>query len=231
MQPAVSGSGVNVLAEKSESGIIEIIQKMVGDGESEEKILRTLKDLGVEPDKAKRLLLLGQADTFALLQSEIGKIVRTEMEKERPAMKKFIEESSGEVSEEIRQKITKAVIADLKQYEKDVTGQSKTFQEQIEETVKNVGSLSDRVKVKLNELGEAVRTVQLDMEEMKIKGVGTRNKLITTFMIVLGVAAGVADIWLLYSSFGAASTSVDSIIVMVILAMISITFLFVATVL
>jgi len=219
------------LAERRESSIIEIIQKMVKEGENEDKIIRTLKDLGVEPDKAKRLLLLGQADTFALLQSEIGKIVRTEMEKERPEMKKYIEESSGEVSEEIRQKITKAVIADLKQYEKDVTGQSKTFQEQIEETLRSVSSLSDRVRVKLNELGEAVRTVQLDMEEMKIRGVGTRNKLITTFMIVLGLAAGVADIWLLYSTFGAPSTSVDSVIIMVILAMISITFLFVATVL
>ena len=222
---------MNVLAERRESSIIEIIQKMVKEGENEDKIIRTLKDLGVEPDKAKRLLLLGQADTFALLQSEIGKIVRTEMEKERPEMKKYIEESSGEVSEEIRQKITKAVIADLKQYEKDVTGQSKTFQEQIEETLRSVSSLSDRVRVKLNELGEAVRTVQLDMEEMKIRGVGTRNKLITTFMIVLGLAAGVADIWLLYSTFGAPSTSVDSVIIMVILAMISITFLFVATVL
>ena len=222
---------MNGLAEKSEASIIEIIQKMVRDGESEEKIVRTLKELGVEPDKAKRLLLLGQADTFALLQSEIGKIVKGEMEKERPQMKKYIEDSSSEVSESIRQKITKAVIADLKQYEKDVTGQSKTFQEQMEETVKNVGTLSDRVKVKLNELGEAVRTVQLDQEEMKIKGVGTRNKLITTFMILLGVAAGVADIWLLFTTFGAASTSVDSIIIMVILAMISVTFLFVATVL
>ena len=219
------------MADKSDTSIIEIIQKMVKEGENEDKIIRTLKDLGVEPDKAKRLLLLGQADTFALLQSEIGKIVRTEMEKERPEMKKYIEESSGEVSEEIRQKITKAVIADLKQYEKDVTGQSKTFQEQIEETLRSVSSLSDRVRVKLNELGEAVRTVQLDMEEMKIRGVGTRNKLITTFMIVLGLAAGVADIWLLYSTFGAPSTSVDSVIIMVILAMISITFLFVATVL
>ena len=219
------------MAKVQESSIIEIIQKMVKEGENEDKIIRTLKDLGVEPDKAKRLLLLGQADTFALLQSEIGKIVRTEMEKERPEMKKYIEESSGEVSEEIRQKITKAVIADLKQYEKDVTGQSKTFQEQIEETLRSVSSLSDRVRVKLNELGEAVRTVQLDMEEMKIRGVGTRNKLITTFMIVLGLAAGVADIWLLYSTFGAPSTSVDSVIIMVILAMISITFLFVATVL
>ena len=216
---------MNVLAERRESSIIEIIQKMVKEGENEDKIIRTLKDLGVEPDKAKRLLLLGQADTFALLQSEIGKIVRTEMEKERPEMKKYIEESSGEVSEGIRQKITKAVIADLKQYEKDVTGQSKTFQEQIGETLRSVSSLSDRVRVKLNELGEAVRTVQLDMEEMKIRGVGTRNKLITTFMIVLGLAAGVADIWLLYSTFGAPST------IMVILAMISITFLFVATVL
>ena len=219
------------MADKSDTSIIEIIQKMVKDGESEDKIIRTLKDLGVEPEKAKRLLLLGQADTFALLQSEIGKIVRGELEKERPAMKNYLQSSAGELSEDLRKNVTKAVIADMRQYEKDITGQSRTFQEQIEDNMKNAQFLGDREKVKLNELGEAVRTVQLDQEEMKMKGVGTRNRMVTTFMIVLGVAAAVADIWLLFTTFGSTAATVDSLIIMIILAMISITFLFVATVL
>ena len=40
---------------KNEASIIEVIDKMVREGESEEKIIKTLKDLGVEPEKAKRL--------------------------------------------------------------------------------------------------------------------------------------------------------------------------------
>ena len=49
---------------------------MVRDGESEEKILGTLRDLGVSMDKAKKLLLLAQADTFNLLKSELKKTLQ-----------------------------------------------------------------------------------------------------------------------------------------------------------
>jgi len=62
-----------------EASIIQIIQDMVKNGESEEKIIKTLESLGVEADKAKRLLLLGQADTFALLRNEISKIIAADM--------------------------------------------------------------------------------------------------------------------------------------------------------
>ena len=54
--------------ESQDVSIIKIIQDMVREGESEEKVIQTLKELGVDPDKAKRLLLLGQADTFGLLR-------------------------------------------------------------------------------------------------------------------------------------------------------------------
>lgn len=215
--------------EMKETSIIEIIQKMVKAGEPEEKIISTLKDLGVEPEKAKRLLLLGQADTFALLRSEIAKIVAADLEKEKPAMAKFIKEESKEAAERSREQLTKAVIADLRQYEKDITGQSKTFQEQINETVKRVADLSERVKDKLNELGEAVRTVQIDLDEMKLKGVGTRNKFISMLLLVLGIGFCVSDLYLFYTIFGGEIT-VDSMIMVVIMALIGITMLFVATV-
>ncbi|MBS3059344.1 MAG: hypothetical protein J4224_02865, partial [Candidatus Diapherotrites archaeon] len=126
------------MAEKSEASIIEIIQKMVRDGESEEKIIQSLKTLGVAPDKAKRLLLLGQADTFALLRSEITKIVKQSIEEQRGQTERIIGEEAKKAADENRERLTKAVIADLRQYEKDVTGQSKTFEEQINETVHRV---------------------------------------------------------------------------------------------
>src|SRR3989338_6899937 len=218
------------MAEKSEASIIEIIQKMVREGESEEKIIQSLKTLGVAPDKAKRLLLLGQADTFALLRSEITKIVKQSIEEQRGQTERIIGEEAKKAADENRERLTKAVIADLRQYEKDVTGQSKTFEEQINETVHRVTDLSERVRVKLNELGEAVRTVQLDMDELKLKGVGSRNRYISLLLIVLGIAFAVGDIYLLFTTFGAATTSIDSIIIMVIMAMIAVTMLFVATV-
>jgi hypothetical protein len=212
-----------------DASIIETIRKMVAEGESEEKIIRTLKDLGVEPDKAKRLVLLGQADTFALLKNEISKIVTAEIEKNKPALHETIKEEAGKISKEIRSELTKAVIADLRQYEKDITGQSKTFQEQINETVARISELSERVRAKLNELGGAVKQVQLDLDEMKVRGVGTRNRAITLLLIILGIAFCVGDLYLFFVTFSGEIT-VDSIIITVIMALIGITMLFVSTV-
>ena len=214
---------------KPESSIIEIIEKMVKDGESEEKILKTLLDLGVEPEKAKKLLLLGQADTFALLKREIRNIVMDEIEKEKPVLKRFIEEQAVQAGYESRQELTKAVISDLKEYEKDVSGHNKAFQEKLDDNIRKVTEMNDKVKMKLNEMGEAVRQVQVDMDEVRIKGVGSRNKLISNALWLLGLFFGVGTFYTFITSFGQA-LSIDTIIVMVTMALITITMLFVATI-
>ena len=214
---------------KNEASIIEVIDKMVREGESEEKIIKTLKDLGVEPEKAKRLLLLGQADTFSLLKGKIKKIVEKEIEEEKPVMKKFIEEEAMSSAEGMRTELTKAVISDLKDYEKDITGQSKTFQEQIKDNIGRINELNDRVRTKLNELGEAVRQTQVDMNEVKIKGIGGRNRFISNALWVLGLIFGLSVLYQFWTLSGQALT-IDSLILMAIMALISVTMLFVATV-
>ncbi len=210
-----------------ESSIIEIVRKMVAEGEPEERIIQSLKDLGIEEDRAKRLLLLGQADTFALLRSEISKIVRADIEAEKPKLMDFIQQEANKAAEKGKETMEKAVMADLKKYEKDITGQSKTFQEQINETVQKFAELSDRVRSKLNDLGEQVRQVQIDMDEFKLKGVGTRNKLLSMVLIALGVAFLIADLYMLLTM--QAPISADSIIILVIMALVGIVMLFVAT--
>ena len=217
------------MANPKETSIIEIIEKMVKEGESEDKIISTLKELGVEPEKAKKLLLLGQADTFALLKGEIKKIVAKELENEKPALEKFMQEEAVTSADSSRQQLTKAVISDLKEYEKDITGQSHTFEEQISGNIQKVNELNERVKGKLNELGEAVREIQIDMDEVKIKGVGGRNKLIGNALMLLGLLFGAGDAYLFYSSFGK-PLSIDSLIIMTIMGLITVTMLFVATV-
>ncbi|MFH1256042.1 MAG: hypothetical protein V1494_01985 [Candidatus Diapherotrites archaeon] len=220
------------MAKEKASGdasIIEIIQKMVSDGESEQKIIQTLQELGVEPDKAKRLLLLGQADTFALLRSEIAKIVSTQMEKEKAGMLSFAEEQASTASEKSKEKIEKAVMADIRQYERDITGQSRTYQEQISDTVQRMAELSEKVRAKLNELGEAVQETQADMDELKVKGVGSRNVWISRLLLVLGIAFCLSDLYLFFTVFQGIF-SVDTLILTIIMALIGITMLFVATI-
>lgn len=212
----------------TETSIIEIIEKMVRDGEPEEKIIKSLVDLGVDPQKAKKLLLLGQADTFSLLKREIKKIVNQEIESEKPVLKKFIEEEAMQAAYESRQELTKAVISDLKDYEKDITGHNQGFEQQVGQSMRHVTEVNDKVKGKLNELGEEVRQIQVDMDEVRIRGVGGRNKFIANALWILGILFGLAALYLIVSNFGN-ELSIDTIILTVILALITISMLFAAT--
>ncbi len=214
--------------QKNEASIIEVIRQMVAAGESEEKIVQTLKDLGVEPAKAQRLLLLGQADTFTLLRGEINKIVTEYVEKEKPRLVRFIEEEALKAGDKTRKEVSRAALEDLQKYEKDITGQSKTFQEQINETVTGMADLNTRVRDKLNELGQQVKQTQMDLEEMKLRGIGSRNRMISLALIVAGLAFFAYDFYLFYTQFSGVLT-IDAMIVAVVVGLIGVTCLFVAT--
>ncbi|MFH1586560.1 MAG: hypothetical protein ABID38_01745 [Candidatus Diapherotrites archaeon] len=214
---------------KTETSIIEIIQKMVSEGADEQEIIHSLTDLGVEPAKAKRLLLLGQADTFALLKNEISKIVTEDLGKEKINLQKFIETEARSQAMKSKDLIESAIMEDVKKYERDITGQSQTFQDQINDTVRRVAELSDRVRGKLNELGEAVGQTQADMDEVKLKGIGQRNKIASYTLLVLGLAFCLLDFYFFFTTFSG-EIAIDSVIMMVLVAFIGVTFLFVATV-
>ncbi|HIH21197.1 MAG: hypothetical protein J4478_04255 [Candidatus Diapherotrites archaeon] len=217
--------------QKNQASIIELIQQMVSEGVPEEKIVQTLKELGVEPEKAKRLLLLGQADTFALLRSEIARIVVDDIEKEKPNLVKFISEEGEKAGQKSREKITTLVMQDVQKYEKAITGQSKSFQELIGDNVRKVTELSDRVKDALNELGEQVGQLKIDMDEMKIRGIGLRNRLIGLLLLLVGIAFLALDFYLFVTKFIPANAviSPDSLIVTLILALVGVTLVFLAS--
>jgi hypothetical protein len=214
--------------EKSEASIIEIIQDMVKEGEPETQIIQTLKDLGVQEDKAKRLLLIGQADTFALLRAEISKIVLADVEKEKPKLLQLIEDEAEKAKDVVAKKVEEKATADLKEYEKYMENQSTMFQSQINDSVRKVTDLSDRVREKLNELGERLRQVEVDMDEMKLKGVGTRHRIISILLVVLGIFFCMSTLYLFFTSFNGI-ISVDSVIITIAMAFVGVSMLFVAT--
>lgn len=213
---------------KTEPSIIDIIQTMVKEGESEETIIETLKSLGVEPQKAQRLLLLGQADTFALLRNEISKIVKTDVEKEKPELQRFIEQRAVESVIQAKQNLELKIREDLGKYERQITGKSKTFQEEMSDTVSKFAELSERVRAQLNELGTRVEHVQMDMDELKVRGIGTRNKWIGNATLALGLIFILMDLYVFATRFST-STTIDTIILFVVTAVIGITLVFVST--
>ncbi len=211
-----------------EPSIIEIIRNMVAEGESEEAILQTLSQLGIDQKKAQRLLLLAQADTFALLRSEISKIVKQEIDAQEKQMEGVMEKEARSSVEGLRKTLGENVKQDLSTYENQLTNQSRSFQTQISDTVQKFTDLSERVRVTLNTLGKDVQQIKADQDELRLKGISSKNRSISLIVLVIGILFVLADLGLFIFNFGAALT-IDSILIFIVMALIGVTMMFVAT--
>ena len=179
-----------------EPSIIEIIRNMVAEGESEEAILQTLSQLGIDQKKAQRLLLLAQADTFALLRSEISKIVKQEIDAQEKQMEGVMEKEARSSVEGLRKTLGENVKQDLSTYENQLTNQSRSFQTQISDTVQKFTDLSERVRVTLNTLGKDVQQIKADQDELRLKGISSKNRSISLIVLVIGILFVLADLGL-----------------------------------
>lgn len=212
----------------SEPSIIEIIQTMVREGESEEKILQTLQQLGVEPQKAQRLLLLAQADTFALLRSEISKIVKQDVDAEKQNLNVFVQQQAQSAVQASTKGMAETIKKDLQEYENQVSMQRKNFEAQTSDTVVKFTDLAERIRVRVNELGKDVQQVKVDQDEIKLRGVGNQNRMISLALLAFGVLFVLADLFLFIVNFGSVLT-IDSVIIFIVMALIGVVLMFVAT--
>ncbi|MBM3282031.1 MAG: hypothetical protein FJY86_01665 [Candidatus Diapherotrites archaeon] len=212
----------------SEPSIIEIIQSMVREGESEQKILQTLQQLGVEPQKAQRLLLLAQADTFALLRSEISKIVKQDLESEKQNMNAFVQQQAQSAVQSASKNLSENVKKDLESYENQLSMQRRNFETETKDTLTKFTDLAERIRVRVNELGKDVQQVKVDQDEIKLRGVGNQNRMISIALLAFGVLFVLADLFLFIVNFGSVLT-IDSVIIFIVMALIGVVLMFVAT--
>jgi VIT1/CCC1 family predicted Fe2+/Mn2+ transporter len=213
---------------QGEPSIIEIIQGMVKEGESEETILQTLSQLGVDLKKAKRLLLLAQADTFALLRSEISKVVQQDVEKEKQNINQYIQQTALESVQKVKQNVTDEIKSDLQKFENEIMQNRKRYESQSSQTVQKFTELVERMRLRVNTLGKDVSQVRMDQDELKLKGIGKQNRLTSWILLAFGVLFIIVDLYLFIVGFGSALT-IDAILTFIVIALIGVTMLFVAT--
>ncbi len=211
-----------------EPSIIEISQNMVKEGESEDQILSTLSHLGVEQKKAQRLLLLAQADTFALLRNEISKIVKQDIEAEKQGLNQYIPKEAQSAVQGVKQNLATEIKQDLTSYEKQVSQDRKGFESQTVDTVTKFTDLAERIRIRVNELGKDVQQIKVDQDEMKLRGVGTQNRMVSFLLLGVGVLFVLAALGMFVFNFGAV-LSIESIIVFIIMALIGVAAMFVST--
>ena len=121
-----------------EKSIIKIIQKMVQENESEEKIVSTLQSMGVSKEQSNRLLLIAQADTFTLLSSEIDKIVSEKVDEKQKQIEKDTKEMLERELTEKKREIASEVEKEYLKNKIYLAQDQKQFQASVNEAISKI---------------------------------------------------------------------------------------------
>ncbi|NMA44460.1 MAG: hypothetical protein GX950_01445 [Candidatus Diapherotrites archaeon] len=171
---------------KNES-IIQVIQKMVQEGQSREKIVSTLKDLGVNDEQAKKLLLIAEADTFTLLKKEINSMVREEFSNNKKDFDNLIRSELKKIEDNEKERVEQVALAQLGQVEKDVLDKTKAFETRVNEVVGSSQKTVGMVKIALDSVHEKLSQVELDIEQIKVHKYRKKTMLFSYGFLVLGL--------------------------------------------
>lgn len=197
------------MVEKTPS-IVKTIQEMIRRGESEENIIQALRGLGLTEEKAKMLLLVSQADTLALLQTEVSKLAKETILEEEENLKKEIRKELEFAVKEAREEVEKSV--------------SYYADKRINEVIEVVEAL----RKNMIEQNEVIEVIRYELKELRAKG-GTSGKgKISTILMAMGTIFLFADLFLFYQSYFQAF-SLESIIMNIIFALAGISMLFTAS--
>ena len=188
---------------ESDKSIIQIMQKMVRDNEPEEKIMKTLQDLGVSQQQAKRLLLIAQADTFTLLGSEINKIVKETVLAEKQKMQADSQKFIDKVLENEKAIVKEDIKKEFLTHKLSLSEEQKKFQTSVNTSVSKIATLNEDVYNSSMENKKMIDKMKKDLEEAKLKGFQVRKSVVRNIMLIVGVAffliAAISMIMLIFS--------------------------------
>jgi len=194
---------------KSQASIVSIIREMVKAGESEENIIASLKELGITERDAKKLLLLGEADTFALLQNEINKMVKEYFEREKPKLVNYIKEEVGANEQEMVQRVEKRALNAFKEDQRFIENQATMFQARINQSVKNILQLNQETRRQISELGGRISNDERETWALKERIYGSKMiSIVSMVLIALEIGLVAATGYLFFTGAGDASFDV-----------------------
>ena len=216
------------MAEKrprSEASIISIIREMVKSGESEQTIIKSLQQLGIDPKNAKKLLLLGEADTFALLQSEINKMVKEYFDKEKAVLSSYIKDEIGKTEQGMINRVEKRALIAFREDQKFIENQATMFQARVNQSVKNIAELNEATKRHIAGLGSRISNDERELWSLKERVFGSKAmRIISGIMMAFELGLVASTAYLVFT--GVAYTTTDVILVIAIIAGILATMLF-----
>ena len=207
----------------SDESIIEIIQKMVQEGEPQEKIIQTLRDLGVAEEQAQRLLLIAQADTFTLLKKEINALVKNSMTAQKKDFEQLIHSDIKKIEEQEKGQVAEIAKEQLKEVEQDMLEKNKAFEGRINQTITASQKSVSLVKSSLDSLQERLTKAELDVEQMKVHRFRKGSVLFSYAMLALGALLLIISIGLVFWNWPLDS---NQMMLVIVLLLASVTLMF-----
>ncbi len=169
-----------------EESIIEVIQKMVQEGQPREKIVATLHDLGVEDEQAKKLLLIAEADTFTLLKKEVNALVKDEFQEQRKVFEEIIHKDLEAIEQEEKGRVRELATAELGEAKEQVIKESKSFEERVDKIIGTSQRTVSMVKIALDSINERMTQMDLDIEQLKVHKFRKKSMFFSYTMLGFG---------------------------------------------
>ncbi len=208
----------------ADESIIEVIQKMVQEGQSREKIVQTLRDLGVNDEQAKKLLLIAEADTFTLLKKEINSLVEEEFQEQKKGFQEQIHTDLARIEESEKGQIRKLAMDELGEAKEDIMKESRSFEDRINKMIGSSQKTVTMVKVALDSINERISQMELDVEQLKVHKFRKKSMFFSYSMLGLGAVLLVVAIALFIIQF--AKLDASQMVMLSILIIASITLMF-----
>jgi hypothetical protein len=207
-----------------DESIINIVQKMVQEGQSREKIVQTLKDLGVDEDQAKKLLLIAEADTFTLLKKEIRSVVSEEFANQKENFENIIHSDLAKVEQEEKSSVKEIAIQQLGDVKKDFDSEVRAFEDRVNKTIMSSQKTVSLVKVALDSINERMAQSELDIEQMKVHKFRKHSMVFSYIMLAMGLVLLITGIALFILKFNEIDTAQITMIGIMIVASITLMF-------
>ena len=207
-----------------QDSIIEIIQKMVRDGEPRDKIVQTLVDLGISEEQSKRLLLIAEADTFTLLKKEINSLVKEGMESQRKGFEEVIHEDIARAEKDEKEKVVEIAKVELRGVENEIMSKTRDFEGRVDKTIASSEKTVSMVKIAIDSIQNRLSQLELDLEQVKIHKYRRGGKAISYILLILGAFTLFSSAALLALNFYQLDSSQMMMIAVLMLASIALMF-------
>jgi len=199
--------------KEREANVVKIIQQLMRSGESEENIVRALVETGITEEQARRLISVSRADTLALLEAQIGAIVKEQLKNELPMLQTYIDRSLIQIRSDLDGKI-----------QGDIRSAVSELREDLKRDVKLLHDVNESSLEKIKSIEEKVADLRQEVKEMRMRRLGTKNEWVALMLVLGGISFYITALYLLITQFQ--NITMDLLILIITIAITGTTMFF-----